>query len=130
MRGRILGNYGNKYETFVADTGSPISIVPVNVAKKNGLKWWALDEDEPNYSGITGSQLNILGQATITVKFTTIKMAASIPVLICREEGEECIIDLDALKEMGVVHKDTLTNWYLKVPCVRKISPQPKLGSV
>ena len=106
MRGRILGNYGNKYETFVADTGSPISIVPVNVAKKNGIKWWALDKDEPNYSGITGNQLNILGQGTITVKFTTIKKTASIPVLICREEGDECIIDLDALKEMGVVHKE------------------------
>ena len=33
-------------------------------------------------------------------------MAQSIPVLICREEGEECIVDLDALKDMGVVHKE------------------------
>ena len=24
----------------------------------------------------------------------------------------------------------TLTNWFFKVPCVRKISPQQKLGSV
>ena len=39
MKGRIMGNYGNKYETFVADTGSPVSIIPVNVAKKNGIKW-------------------------------------------------------------------------------------------
>ena len=106
MKGKILGNYGNKYETFVPDMGSPVRIEPVNVTKKNGMKWWALDVDEPNYSGITGNQLNILCQATITIKFTTIKMAASIPVLICRDEGEECIIDLDALKDMGVVHKE------------------------
>ena len=40
MKGKILGNNGNKYETFVADTGSPVSIIPVNIAKKNGIKWW------------------------------------------------------------------------------------------
>ena len=62
-----------------------------------------LDADEPNYSGITGNQLSILGQTTITIKFTTIRKAQSIPVLICREEGEESLIDLDTLKDMGVV---------------------------
>ena len=104
MKGRIMGNYGNKYKTFVADAGSPVSIIPVNIAKKNGIKWWELDADEPNYSGIIGNQLSILGQTTITIKFTTIRKAQSIPVLICREEGEESLIDLDTLKDMGVVH--------------------------
>ena len=33
-------------------------------------------------------------------------MAQSIPVLVCREEGDECLVDLDTLKDMGVVHND------------------------
>ena len=102
MKGKVLGSNENKYETFVADTGSPVSIVAVNIAKKNGIKWWELDADELNYSGITGNQLSILGQTTITIKVTTIRKAQSIPVLICIEEGEESLIDLDTLKDMTI----------------------------
>ena len=94
----------NKYETFVADTGTPVSIVPVNIAKKNGIKLYELDADEPNYSGITGNQLSILGQTKIIIKFTTIRKAQSISALVCREEGEKSLINLDTLKEMGVIH--------------------------
>ena len=54
-----------------------MSIIPVNIAKKIGIKWWELDADEPNYSGITRNQLSVLGQTTITIKFTTIKMTQS-----------------------------------------------------
>ena len=104
MKGKVLGNNGNKYETFVANTGTPVSIVPV--AKKNGIKWYELDADEPNYSGITRNQLSILGQTTITIIFTTIRKAQAISALVCREEGEESLIDLDTLKEMVVQSPD------------------------
>ena len=106
LKGKVLGSNGNKYETFVADTGTPVSIISFNIAKKNGIKWYELDPDEQNYSGITGNQLSILGQTTITIKFTTIKRTQVISALVCREEGEESLIDLDTLKEMGVVHED------------------------
>ena len=37
----------------VADSGTSVSIIPVNIAKRNGIKWRALDPDEPNFSGVT-----------------------------------------------------------------------------
>ena len=94
MRVKVLGKADRKYETFVADSGTPVSIL-VNNAKKNGIKWNELDPGEPNY---------IIGQTTITVKFSTIKRAQTVSALVCREEGEESLIDLDTLKNMGIIH--------------------------
>ena len=37
LKGKVLGSNGNKYETFVADTGTMVRTVPVNIAKKNGI---------------------------------------------------------------------------------------------
>ena len=39
MRGRVLGKSTNKYEVWVADSGTSISIIPVNITKRNGIKW-------------------------------------------------------------------------------------------
>ena len=52
MRGRVLGRSTNIYETWVADSGTSVSIIPVNIAKRNGIRWRALDPDEPNYSSV------------------------------------------------------------------------------
>ena len=88
MKGRVLGKSTNKYETWVADSGTSVSIIPINIAnKRNGISWRTLDPDEPNYSGITGNQLSILGQTNIMVKFSTIKKAQEISALVCKEEA-------------------------------------------
>ena len=47
MKGRILGSSTNKYLNFIADTGSPIAIIPKGVAVKNNLSIMPTDEDEP-----------------------------------------------------------------------------------
>ena len=38
MRGRVLDKSTNKYEVWVADSDTSISIIPVNIAKRNGIK--------------------------------------------------------------------------------------------
>ena len=73
MKGRVLGRSTNKNETWVADSGTSVSIMPVNIAKRNGIKWRALNQDEPNYSGVTGTKVTILGQTNTWIKFKTIK---------------------------------------------------------
>ena len=62
MKGRILGCTTNKYIKFMADTGSPVAIVPCSVAARNKLKILRADEDEPSYSGVSGMKLSVVGQ--------------------------------------------------------------------
>ena len=67
-----------------------------------------MDPDEPNYSGVTGTQLTILGHTNIWIKFITMKKAQEISARVCQEQSEESLIDLDSLKDMGIIHKDFL----------------------
>ena len=48
MKGRILGCATNKYIKFIADTGSPVAIVPHSVVVKNKLEILPTDKDEPS----------------------------------------------------------------------------------
>ena len=73
MYGCILGKMGNKRETFIADTGTSISVHPINLTRKNGIKWREEDPDKLKYLGVTGTDLTILGQADIKVAFNTLK---------------------------------------------------------
>ena len=65
MKVRLLGKLTNRNETWVADAGTSVSIIPVNIAKRNGNKWRELDPDEPNYNGVTSTEITILGQTNI-----------------------------------------------------------------
>ena len=49
MTGRILGKSSNKKEVFIADTGTSVTILPVNIAKHNGVIWTPEDADKPAY---------------------------------------------------------------------------------
>ena len=80
MRVRIIGKSTNKNEAWIADAGTSVSIIPVNIANRNGRKWRALDPDEPNYSGVTGNELTILEQTYIWIKFMCIKIAQEIEI--------------------------------------------------
>ena len=100
MRGRVLGKATNKYEVFVADSGTSVSIIPVNIAKRNGIKKGPVNPDEPNHSGVTGTQLTVLGQTNIWIKLSTVKKTQEISALVCQEESEESLIGLDSHKDM------------------------------
>ena len=88
---RILGKMGNKKEVFIADTGKSIPVCPINLARKNGIQWRELDHDEPEYSGVTGTEFTILGQADIKVAFTALKNTNHLRVLACKQQAEELI---------------------------------------
>ena len=78
--------------------GSRFQYVSFDHTKINGIKWRPLDPDEPNFSGITGTKLTILGQTNIWVKFNTLKKAQEILALVCKEESEESLVDLDSIQ--------------------------------
>ena len=43
------------------------------------------DPDEAKYSGITGTELDVIGQATIWVSFNTLMKAKEQKVLVCKK---------------------------------------------
>ena len=71
MKGRILGCATNKYIKFVADTGSPVSIVSHSVVIRNKLKILPTDEDEPSYAGVSGMKLSMVGQCHMNTNAMT-----------------------------------------------------------
>ena len=38
--------------------------------------------------------------------FSTLKKAQEILALVCQEESEESLVDLDSLQDIGIIHKD------------------------
>ena len=68
MKGRVLGCATNKYIKFVADTGSPVVIVPHSMAVSNKLEILPTDKDKPSYAGVTGMKLSLVGQCTMYKK--------------------------------------------------------------
>ena len=103
MRGRVLGRSSNTNKIWVADSGTSVSIILVSISKRNGIKWIALDPDEPNYSSMTTNELTILGQTNIWIKFKHIKKAQEIEALVCEEESDENPIDFDFLQDMEIL---------------------------
>ena len=60
MSGRILWSSTNKYLNFVADTGSPVALIPRSVVTRNKLKIFPADTDEASYAGASGTKLTVL----------------------------------------------------------------------
>ena len=73
MMGRILGKSSNKKEVFIAYTGTSVIILPVNIAKRNGVVWTPVASDEPAYVGVKGVEVDIMGQANVWTVFDNIK---------------------------------------------------------
>ena len=87
MVGKILGYSGNKNIRFIADTGTPVAILPKNLALKNRVNWEPVDLDEPSYEGVSGSGLTVLGQTSFYVNFQTLREAKLGSALVIEEEG-------------------------------------------
>ena len=43
MMGRLLDKSSNKKDVFIADTSTSVIIIPVNLAKRNGIVWTQTD---------------------------------------------------------------------------------------
>ena len=106
MMGRILGKSSNKKEVFIADTGTSVTILPVNIAKHNGVIWTPEDADEPAYVGVTAVEVDILGQANVWTVFDDIKGGHNLQALAVRQEAEEILINLDTLIDLSIISPD------------------------
>ena len=84
-------------------TGSIVPIYLVNLAKRNGIKWAKMDPDEAKYSGVTGTEMDIIGQETIWVSVTTLKKAKELKVLVCKQQADKLLVDLDSSIEWNIV---------------------------
>ena len=103
MVGKILGFNGNKNIRFIADTGTPVAIIPKNLALQNRVNWEPVDPDEPSYEGVSGSGLTVLGQASFFVNFQILREAKKVSALVIEEQGSEILIDLDSLINWSIV---------------------------
>ena len=98
MRGRILGCFTNKYIRFVADTCSPVAIVPRSVAIRNKL-----NPDEASYAGVSGTKLSVVGQCQMYICFREMKTTKEVRALVVEDEGEEILIGLETLIQWGII---------------------------
>ena len=73
MMGKILTKGCNRRETFIADSGTTIPIVPAIIAARNKLDVFAVDQDEPGVMSASGHDMNIIGQAIFFIKFDILK---------------------------------------------------------
>ena len=95
MIGGVLGRSSNKKEVFIADTGTSVIILPVNIAKCNGEVWTPVEFDKPPYVRVTGFQVDIMGQANVWTVFDNIKGGHNLQVRVARQEAEEILIHPD-----------------------------------
>jgi hypothetical protein len=51
----------------------------------------------------SGHELTIIGQATIWIKFDIIRRPKKMRVLICEEEGDEILIDIQSLVDWSII---------------------------
>ena len=62
-----------------------------------------MDRDEPGCQGVTGDELNIIGQCTFYVKFDILKKAKKMKALVCSDDGCEILIDLQSLIDWTIL---------------------------
>ena len=104
VRGRILGTC-NKHEKFIADTRTSVAIIPRSDAEKIRLQWVPIDSDEPDYKGVAGMQLAVIGQTEMFIKFKTMRNTKVLRGIVCEEEGDEILVDLDTLIKWSIIPK-------------------------
>ena len=103
MRGRVLRCATNKYMNFIADTGSPVAIVPHSVAVKNKLEILPTNKDEPSYVGVTGMRVSVVGQTTMYINFKTMKTTKKVRAIVVADEGGKVLIDMETLIQWGII---------------------------
>jgi lambda repressor-like predicted transcriptional regulator len=103
MLGKILTKGCNRRERFIADSGTTIPIVPASIAARNKVDVVEVDPDEPGVLSASGHDLTIIGQATFYVKFDIIQNPKKMRVLVCKEEGDEILIDVQSLVEWSIL---------------------------
>ena len=106
MHGKIITKSRQKIAKFVADSGTGIPIIPIELVKRHELEWEEVDPDEPGCESASGHDMDIIGQCTFWVKFDNMKNPKLIRALVAQEAGEEILLDLDLLIEWTILPAD------------------------
>ena len=80
--------------------------MPFVIAKRNGLDVVRVDQDEPAVASASGHNMEIMGQTTFMVKFTNLRKPKKMRVLVCREAGDEILVDLRSLVAWSILPKN------------------------
>merc|ERR1711888_442183 len=91
---------------FCCDTGCPTNIMPVRLAAKNDLKWYAVDKDEPSYKSVTSQSLEVIGQTQCFVKLEKVRNSVKLSFIVVMDDSDESLLSLDTLKNLSIVPKD------------------------
>ena len=62
-----------------------------------------MNPDEPGVMSASGHDMTIIGQATFFVKFDILKNPKRMRVLICEEEGDEILINVQSLVDWSIL---------------------------
>jgi hypothetical protein len=103
MMGSILTKGCKQCEVFIADSGTTIPIVSKIIADRNKVTIFAVDPDEPGVVYASGHELTNIGQAVLWIKFEIIQNPKKIRVLICEEEGDEVLIDIQSMVDWSIL---------------------------
>ena len=100
---KVLTKGCNRREVFIADSGTTIPIVPKLIAVRNKVKIFEVDQDEPGVISASGHDMTIIGQAVFWIKFDIMRNPKRMRVLICEEEGDEILIDVQSLVDWSIL---------------------------
>ena len=86
MYGRIMKSRSTKRRLrFIADSGTGIPIIPIEIADEHDLEVRDVHPDEPGCIGATGHDLEIVGQTEMYVKMETSGESFSLLQLIAND---------------------------------------------
>ena len=82
-----------------------MTFIPWVVAERNRVKCSPVDADEPDYEGVTGMQLTVIRQIEFFVQFKVMRYTKMLMTIVCEDEGDDMIVDLDSLIQWTIIHK-------------------------
>ena len=77
----------------------------MTLAEKNKLEVVPTDNDEPEYEGVTGMKLSLVGQTEIFVCFRIMKPTKVLKAIVCADKGNEILVDPQTLVKWGIIPK-------------------------
>ena len=64
-----------------------------------------VNDDEPDYKGVTGMQLTVIGQTEFFVEFKSMRNTNKLKAIMCHEAGVEILDDLGTLIQWTIIPK-------------------------
>lgn len=81
-------------------------VLPINIAKRNMIIFKVRDFQDFEVKTAGGHKLTIIGEARFTVKFDMLQYPKVLTALICKEVGEEILVDLETLIKWTIIPAD------------------------